>query len=236
MPRFWEIDFLRGTAIIMMVAFHFMWDLKYFEFITFNIYSGFWGLFQLATASLFLFLVGVSLSLSYSNNKNNYLRRFFKRGLMVFGGGLLITIFTLIAFPEKFIYFGILHLIGVSIILSIPLVKKKIVNLVLAIALILIPLLFNIPYLQIDLLVWTGFAQPLPALDFFPVIPWFGVVLLGIFAGNTLYENGTSKIEFRKPEIKGIGFVELLGQNSLLIYFIHQPVLFTLVYIASMLI
>ena len=55
--RLWEIDFFRGIAISMMVWFHFLWDLNYFEIINVSLYSGFWGLFQKATAGLFLFFL-----------------------------------------------------------------------------------------------------------------------------------------------------------------------------------
>ncbi|MFH1391181.1 MAG: heparan-alpha-glucosaminide N-acetyltransferase [Candidatus Diapherotrites archaeon] len=236
MPRIWEIDFFRGIAIIMMIVFHFLWDLKYFNFVSFPIYSGFWGAWQLITASLFLFLVGISLTLSYNRNKKDFRERFLKKGGILFAGGLLITLVTLIAFPEIFIYFGILHFIGFSIILSIPFIERKISNLILGVILILLPLIFALKELQIIELFWLGFATPVPTLDFFPVIPWFGVVLLGLFVGNTFYEKGISKLKIKKPEMRIIGFVEKLGKHALIIYFLHQLILFPLVYVLSTLI
>ncbi|MFA6268535.1 MAG: heparan-alpha-glucosaminide N-acetyltransferase, partial [archaeon] len=120
MQRFWEIDFLRGIAIVMMVVFHFLWDLNYFGYIQVDLYKGFFGLFQIATAGLFLLLVGVMLAVGAERHNKNYSLHFVKRGIKIFCAGLLVTIVTFIFFPQNFVYFGILHLIGVSIIISIP--------------------------------------------------------------------------------------------------------------------
>jgi uncharacterized membrane protein len=64
-------------------------------------------------------------------------------------------------------------------------------------------------------------------LDYFPLLPWLGVALLGIFIGQRLYPNGTRR--FNLPESNGQpGIKELvrLGNRSLAIYLIHQPILF----------
>jgi uncharacterized membrane protein len=60
--------------------------------------------------------------------------------------------------------------------------------------------------------------------DYFPLIPWSGVVLLGIFLGNTLYTNG----ERRYPlPLSSMPFMPLqwLGERSLMLYLLHQPIL-----------
>ena len=232
-PRFWELDSLRGIALIFMVIFHFTWNLNYFDFVQVSMYSGFWGIFQKITAGLFILLVGVVLTINYNRNKKNYLQKFLKRGTTIFAGGLLLTVFTFIFLREQFIYFGILHFIGVSIILSIPFIRKKLFNLALAISLIALPSLVNLYSLEIPFLIWLGFSTPFATLDFFPVIPWFGVVLLGIFLGNIFYKNAEPLIVIKEPESKTITFLQYIGKRTLLIYFLHQPILFSLVYVAS---
>lgn len=231
--RFWEIDALRGIAIIMMVVFHFLWDLNRFNFVELSLYTGFWGIFQKTTAGLFLLLVGMAATISYNKNAGEYSRKAVKRAATIFGGGILLTVFTLVAFPEQFIYFGILHLIGVSVLLSTPLVNRKALSLVLGLGLIALPLITDLNSLEVKELVWLGLATPWPTLDYFPIIPWFGVVLLGVFLGNTFYENRVAKTRLERPKIIGITLLENLGRYSLLIYFLHQPILFSGVYLAS---
>ncbi|MBV7337163.1 DUF1624 domain-containing protein [Chloroflexi bacterium TSY] len=68
--RYWEVDALRGVAIIMMVTYHLMWDLWFFRILPdVVLYTGFWKYFQRTTASLFILLVGISLTLSYRRIK-----------------------------------------------------------------------------------------------------------------------------------------------------------------------
>lgn len=233
MNRFPEIDFFRGIAILMMMVFHFLWDLKYFSLIDIQLYEGFWGLFQKATAGLFLFLVGVSLTLSYNKDKGTYVKTFLLRGTMIFGFGLLVTIATWIFFPQSFIYFGILHLIGVAILLSIPLIRKTRLNLVLAIILLSLGIFVNTFSAQIPFLVWLGLDYPTATLDFFPVIPWFSAVLFGLAAGNYLYRNGERHFSFEWKESAFKNFVVFLGKHALTIYLVHQAILFPIVYVLS---
>ena len=67
--RLWEVDFLRGLAIVSMVIFHLAYDLDYFRIYEIDLSHGFWFYLARFTASLFLLLVGISLTLSYSRAK-----------------------------------------------------------------------------------------------------------------------------------------------------------------------
>ena len=124
--RFWEIDFLRGLAIIMMILFHLLYDLDYFGNYTLNVHAGFWLYFARATATIFLLLVGISLTLSFSRATkikkagNTLYLKYLKRGLKIVSWGFVITLTTWIFLREGFVVFGILHLIGISIILAYP--------------------------------------------------------------------------------------------------------------------
>lgn len=71
--RFWEIDALRGVAIIMMVIYHLLWDLYFFAVLpNIALQVGFWKYYQRTTASLFLTLVGVSLVVSYKRATSSF--------------------------------------------------------------------------------------------------------------------------------------------------------------------
>ena len=235
MARFWEIDAFRGIAIIMMIIFHFLWDLTYFGYINFSLYSGFWGAFQVATAGLFLLLAGLVVTISANKHEKNYPFHFLKRGGFIFACGLLISAVTYIFFPQEFIYFGILHLIGVAIIVSIPIAKRKIVPLVLAVIVIALPMLVNLQSFGINFLVWVGLAAPYPALDFEPIFPWLGAFLVGIFLGNLLYAKGNRSFSLGEKEGTVSKLLQFLGRHSLIIYLLHQVVLFGGAYLFSLL-
>ena len=70
--RFWEIDALRGIAILMMITYHVIFDLNYFEFTSTDLNSLPLLFFLYPVGTLFLLLVGISLTLSYSRVKNTY--------------------------------------------------------------------------------------------------------------------------------------------------------------------
>ena len=241
--RFWEIASLRGLAIVLMIIFHLIFDLYYFGIYNFNVHSGFLWWFARLTAFIFIFLVGVSLSLSYSRtalsrNYGHQKRLFFKylkRGLKIFGYGLIITVVTWVIIGEGFIVFGILHLIGISIILEYPFLKHKYVNLFLGLILITAGIYLRSFEFDFYALLWLGFTPyTFYTLDYFPLLPWLGAVSLGIFLGNTLYEGYIR--HFKLPDFSRyliIRVLEFLGRHSLFIYFIHQPILIIVLWIVT---
>jgi uncharacterized membrane protein len=229
--RLWEIDALRGVAIVMMVIYHLLWDLASLGGYDISLRSGFWSWWQIVTASLFTGLVGLSLTLSYARERQTHptgslWSKYVIRGLTVLTWGLVIGVVTYLALGTGYyVRFGILHLIGVSIILAYPLLRFRWVNLALGIALTLLGP--AIQGLRLDL-PWLEWLAPTPGsgVDYAPLIPWFGRVLIGIFLGNTLYPGGQRR--FSLPDLGHNALVmplRLLGENSLLIYLIHQPIL-----------
>lgn len=229
--RFWELDLIRGIAVVMMVLFHLAYDLSFFGIYAFDIHSGFWFYFARITAGIFVLLVGVSLALVASrpvHQKQDELRiRLFKRGTKIFSLGLGITAATYFLVGKGFIIFGILHLIGLSIILAYPFLDFKTLNVILGVVIIAIGLYlqsfsFNFPWL-----LWLGFAPAsFYTLDYFPLLPWFGLVLIGIYSGDVLYGGYQRRVEL--PDLSSCDLFSplmLLGRNSLAIYLVHQPLL-----------
>ncbi|MEN6553411.1 MAG: heparan-alpha-glucosaminide N-acetyltransferase [Methanobacterium sp.] len=236
--RFWEVDSLRGLAIVMMVVFHFIFDLNYFGIYSFNMYSGFLWWFARVTASIFIFLVGVSLSLSYARTtlssncptEKELFLKYLKRGLKIFSYGLLITAATYIFIGDGFIVFGILHFIGMAIILEYVFIKRKYLNLFLGLAFIVAGIILMSFRFDFYSLLWLGFTpNNFYTVDYFPLLPWLGVVSFGIFLGNTLYEKYVRQFEL--PDLSNNLVVKVssfLGKHSLLIYLIHQPIIIIL--------
>jgi uncharacterized membrane protein len=235
--RFWEVDMLRGLAVVMMVIYHFMYDLYFFQ-VTNAIFSvPFWFYFQRATAGMFIVLVGVSLAILSQRTAARdqaRLRLFWqnlRRGVRIFGWGLVITLATRFALgPELAITFGILHFMGVSIAISYPFLRLRWLNLGLGIAIYAVGTFLRQQVFDLPYLVWLGFEPANHAyVDYFPLFPWFGLVLIGVFLGNLLYEG--KRRRFSLPDLSGwlpLRWLEWLGLRSLPIYLLHQPALFAI--------
>jgi uncharacterized membrane protein len=231
--RFPEIDATRGIAILMMIVFHTVFDLNFFSIVPVNVSTGFWRWFAMATASLFLGIVGVSLVVSHARSASKLsgfalIKKFLFRGAGIFALGLLVTLATRLYLHEGFIIFGILHLIGVSVILSVFFFRFGKYN-------ILLGLLCSAGGFFIGNITGPVWLLPLgiqPAsfasVDYTPLIPWFGAVLVGMGVGEFLYSGGIRRFAApHLPELAGMPLA-FLGQHSLVIYLVHQPVIILL--------
>lgn len=238
--RFWEVDSLRGIAIVMMITYHFLYNLTFFGIYSLDVYSGFLWYFARITAFTFIFLMGVSLTLSSTRaelicgyDEGGLFKKYLKRGLKIFLLGLFITIVTWIFIPQEFIIFGVLHFIGIAIILSYPFLKHKYLNLILGLFIITLGIYLGIYTFNFYWLVWLGFIpNTLQTVDYFPLLPWFGVVLLGLFFGRLMYKN--YQRQFKIPDLSKSYFIRgfsFLGRHSLVIYLLHQPVLIIILYL-----
>ena len=234
--RYWEIDALRGVAIVMMVIFHLMWDFWYYQILPdVVLYAGFWKYFQRTCANLFLILVGVSLAVVTIKRMGDDLkglppfRPYLLRGLKVFGAGLLVSLIVWGA-GVGYVHFGVLHLIGFASIAAYPLLRERGINLVLWAIFFVAGYLLLTPRFDFPWLLWLGFVpQAYYPNDYFPVIPYFGVVLLGVFLGNSLYGPGGRR--FLLPDLSKwlpIRGLQWLGRHSLIIYVTHQVILFAI--------
>lgn len=230
--RFWELDALRGVAIIMVVIYHLAWDLKAMAGWDIDLYAGFWHYFQRVTATTFILLVGISLTLSYrrvSGQRPNpaLFGKYARRGARLFAFGLVISAVTWVVLRQGYVQFGILHFIGVAIILAYPLLRYRYLNLALGLSILFVASWVSSIPVETGWLIWLGFLPPAYyAVDYFPLFPWFGVVLLGIFIGNTVYDParrwGPLPNLSPTPVVQGLN---LLGRHTLAIYLLHQPVL-----------
>ena len=197
--RYPEIDMIRGVAILMMILFHTLFDLNYFNILSLEIYNGFWHYFAYATASLFLLVVGISLSISRARAQqglsgNRLILKFVYRGAGIFLLGLLVTFGTWLYLREGFIVFGILHLIGVSIMISPLFFRFKKGNIALGVLFIFIGYLFSMISGPSWLLPLGIHPQDFWSVDYEPLFPWTGMVLIGIGAGEYPIPGGREKV------------------------------------------
>ena len=224
------MDAARGIAIVMMAVYHLTYDLETFGGYAVESTTGFWALFADATASAFLLLVGVSLAVSHSGSGRDTFGKYLRRGIKIFAYGMALTA-VFWAFGMGTVAFGILHLIGVSIILAYPFLNGRTSNLLLGAAVFAAGLYVRAqdfstesPWLLPFGVVPGGLFMP----DYRPLLPWFGVVLVGLFVGNLVYGRGGRPAIFAREAPLPARPLLPLGRNSLLIYLVHQPILLAL--------
>ena len=243
MDRFWEVDLLRGIAIMLMVFYHFAFDLNYFGLVKIDVNSGIFLSLARLTVTLFLLMVGLSLHLSLSRaerlgRQDRFKRRLFRRSVWILALALCITIVTYLLLGRGYIVFGALHLIGLSLLLAYPFLGMGWKNFIFGSILIILGL--YVPEISVEhyWLLWLGLAPTgFYSLDYVPVLPWFGVVLYGVGLGGLLYSGYRRRVsQIDQLPIAGCSFIKLLcylGRNSLAVYLVHQPLLILLLVLAG---
>ena len=231
--RYQEIDMVRGIAILMMILFHTLLDLNFFMIYPVEISTGFWRYFAFATASLFLLIVGISLTLSRTRAKrvisgHELVQKFVHRGTGIFLLGLVVTAGTWLYVREGFIVFGILHLIGVSIVISPLFFRFKKLNAVLGLLFIAVGVFFTTITGPIWLLPLGIHPAWFYSLDYEPLFPWFGVVLIGMGLGEYLYPENVRRFALLQIPSVFMQPLAFLGRHALMIYLVHQPVIILL--------
>lgn len=227
------LDAARGAAIGAMAVYHFSWDLRYFGYITADVTGDFgWRLFARAIAASFLFIVGVSLVLASRKglNRARYLRRL---GAVV-AAAAAITVVTYFLFPDSYIFFGILHHIAVASVLGLAFVGAPLLIVVAAaVASLFAPSLLAGPAFDNPALFWLGLGSYAPRTnDFVPLFPWFGVVLAGIVVARL------APLVPQRLRLNSAGAwmprpLLWAGRNSLIVYLLHQPILFGIVFLVA---
>lgn len=217
--RLIEIDALRGIAIVCMVFFHGAFDWMVLGQWSFEPYE--WPLIVLVRAVQFLFLglVGVSVALSRRS-----VREQVKRGAVIFACGLLVSLATWVAFPEEYVRFGVLHFIGMVVPLVALLKGKRVWALAVAILCFVAGQAMNGMSVETPWLLWLGFRpEHFSTLDYFPLMQWLAVPLVGLVIGETVYKKGEPTALEWLGSVLGLA---ALGRHSLAIYLLHQPVLY----------
>lgn len=227
-----EIDIARTIALGAMVVFHFAYDLTIFGFLPPDtMFQPFPRLSAQLIAGSFLFLSGVSLYLAHAErlNPKPFLRRL---GILVLAAAA-VSLVTRLAMPHEWVRFGILHSIAASTVLALPFLRAPMPVLVIATIATLALGYVSLPAFNGTFWLWTGLGATLPPMmDYEPVFPWFGVCLSGVLAARLLKDTFRSSLD---GDNKWVQRASWPGQHSLIIYLLHQPILFSAVYVASLL-
>ncbi|WP_457092337.1 heparan-alpha-glucosaminide N-acetyltransferase [Microvirga sp. P5_D2] len=229
----WDaIDVARGLAIAAMIVYHFSWDLSFYKLIETNIlHVPAWRWFARGIAGSFLLLAGVGLALAHAQGFRKL--PFLKRVLKVGGAALAVSLVTFFAFPQSYIFFGILHCIAVSSLLALPFLRlHPVLTLIAAAFCLAAPWLFTSPALDAPYLDWLGLGANDPVTnDYVPIFPWFGAVLIGVATGKMLVSRQATMALARWRACDAVTRTFIwAGRKSLPIYLIHQLVLLGLLY------
>jgi uncharacterized membrane protein len=231
--RMGSLDTLRGLALIAMASYHFTWNLEYFGYLEPGTApTGLWKLYARAIASSFLFLAGFSLFLAHGKAIN--WPSFGKRFAMVAGSALLITIATYVAFPDSFIFFGILHNIAAASLVGLLFLRAPpLVTLLFAALAFALPQYVQSDFFNSKWLAWVGFStMPPRSNDYVPLLPWLAPFLAGLAVSQFVTPRSWLD-RFRNPSSPR-NLIATAGRHSLAFYLIHQPALIGLVYAVSL--
>ena len=222
------LDAYRGSAVLLMIIFHFCWDLRNFGFVEYQLNDPFWVNFRSLILTLFFTALGWSAYLAQQSRQRLTTNTAWYHGWRREGKLLLCALaisgVTFIAFPQQWIYFGILHFILLASLWLRPLLNYPV-------AASFIGSIIVLSYYHTDYLHFpnafnfiSGYINlPRSTLDIVFPFPWLGVVLFGPLFGYLKWQRCTISTHVF------VRFLALLGRHALAIYLLHQLFLFALV-------
>lgn len=236
--RYGLLDSLRGLVLISMILYHACWDLVYIFGRDWNWYTGTGAyIWQQSICWSFILLSGFCWSLG---------RHPVKRGCVVFAGGAVVSLVTILFMPENKVVFGVLTLIGSCMLFMAALhkVTEKVpafAGLMLSAGLFFLTRNINSGYLgfegwnllrlprflyQGSIMTFLGFTEPgFYSTDYFSFFPWFFLYLVGHFLYHVIKRGKDGQLlnRFFRKECSLLSF---FGRHSLMIYMLHQPLIY----------
>lgn len=228
------LDEVRGVCILLMVVYHALYDL--IAIFGVDIPDWVWTVlpaFQPFVAGVFILISGIVCRYSRSN---------LRRGCIALGFGCVVTLVTVLVMPSQVIWFGILHFLGTAMILFGLLhgaLDKLSAPVGIALCVAAYLLTMNVPQGWFGL---SGFGVTLPAIssplllpfgfggrgaDYFPLLPWIFVFFGGAYLGKYIVVGKVPQTVYRLH----LHWLAAVGRRTLLIYVLHQPVVFGLLWL-----
>ena len=234
------LDELRGGAIVLMFICHLTFDVMLLSGAP-GYYDS-WVARYLApfTGGVFTLIAGIC---------SCYSRGTVRRGLILLAAALLITLVTALMAPHLKITFGVLHMLGCCMVLA-GLAAPGLNRLKPAVGAALSLLLFiSVANVALGYLGIGDWRLALPAVlyqtpglfplgfrtadffsaDYYPLLPWFFLFLAGRFAGMSLRRTALPASVYQKRCL----ILSRMGQHSLPIYLLHQPVFMALLWLGA---
>jgi uncharacterized membrane protein len=223
--RFDRLDALRGAAIVWMALFHFAFDLNHFRLLepVQNFYRDpFWTVQRAMIVTLFMAVAGVSQAVALDTGQP--WPRFWRRWAQIAGCAVLVSAGSALMFPRSWISFGVLHGFAVMLVIARVAAPLRVWLWPIGLVCILLPHLVQHPFFDTRLTNWVGLVTRKPVTeDYAPVLPWLGVMLWGLAAGQGLLARRRALLAGALPRV--LSPLAALGRWSLTFYMAHQPVL-----------
>lgn len=237
--RYHLLDSLRGLLLIMMIAYHTMYDVMVLGDGDFSVRNTACYIFQQSIGWGFIFLSGMCRAIG---------RRHLRRGLTVLGAAAVVSLVTYIFTPSEAINFGVLVLLGSSMLIVIPLeklIKDTYAPFGFLISMVLFMLFRNasrgnlgfegLVFMELPDFLYQNYATAYlgfpPANftsgDYYPLIPWFFLYLCGYFFWKYI----GNKEWIQKALFIKVSVLSFLGRHSLIVYLLHQPICYAAVYL-----
>ena len=233
--RFERLDALRGVAIVWMAAFHLCFDLNHYGFLRQDFHNDpLWTLQRSAIVTLFVFCVGLGQAVAVAQGQT--MRRFWRRWAQIASCAVLVSAGSALMFPQTYISFGVLHGIAVMLLLLRLAAPAGRWLWPLGAAALLLPLLIQHSFFDTRATDWVGLVTHKPITeDYVPVLPWLGVALWGLAAGQWALRHRPVWLDGALPAVLRLPGRPLtaLGRWSLGFYMLHQPVLIGVVMAAA---
>lgn len=240
--RYHLLDTLRAICIIYMVLYHTLYDLCELFYIDLPFFYAEWfGIVRYCFSGTFMLIAGVSCHLSQNN---------FKRGIKVFACAMVLTIVTGVIMPGQLIVFGILHFMGVMMLIYA--VGQNLFSKMESPLWILLFLFFfvmtchisngylGVAPFKVVLPQWVytkgwlfPFGITVPGFvssDYYPLLPWAFIFFTGVVLGKLLVNHKLPKVLYNIKE----NLLSKIGRYSLQIYMCHQVVIFVVLQLVFM--
>lgn len=225
--RYALLDELRGLDLVSMMLYHACWDMMFLFGIWMDWYAGMPGrLWQQTICWVFILLSGFCLPLGH---------RPLRRGLIISGAGVLVTAVTLLG--AAMLITGLLQ----PLLQKIPAWAGLVVSLLLFAATyhtqdgfwqlgpwqMLLP---GVWYANLFTAFFGFFPRGFFSTDYFPLLPWLFLFWAGYFLHFCM---GRARMEpLRRSVCPALGW---MGRHSLLLYLLHQPVIYGVLSAAAVL-